>query len=252
MAKRPPSEYRTALVTGASSGMGRAIATALADRGLEVHALALPDTGLEAMCEATGCTAHALDIRDSARLGALAAEIAPDVLVNNAGILGVLKPAYEMTPAEIDSILDINLRAHIHCTRGALPRMVERKRGHVFFTGSIAGSIPTPNISVYVATKAGIDGFAHALRHDLLGLPIRVTVLLPGRVETNIYDPVFGGHAAAAERLYKGARSIQPEDVARVVLMALDLPSHVDVVSLEVLPTMQVFGGSRMAEPGCG
>jgi 3-hydroxy acid dehydrogenase / malonic semialdehyde reductase len=124
-----------------------------------------------------------------------------------------------------------------------LPGMVRRNHGHVVFTGSIAATRPTANSAIYSATKAGLNAFADGLRMDLHGSAVRVTVLAPGRVETNLYDEAVGGHDVAITRLYSDATAIQPSDVAALVSMALTMPPHVDVTRLEVVPTMQVFGG---------
>jgi NADP-dependent 3-hydroxy acid dehydrogenase YdfG len=173
-----------------------------------------------------------------------------DVLVNNAGIIGDLKPAHQSTTAVSDALIDINLRAAVHATSTVLPGMVARGLGHVVFTGSIAGSRPTANSAVYSATKAALHAFADGLRMDLHGSAVRVTVLAPGRVETNLYDEALGGHEAAVARLYTGATAVQPADIAALVTMALTMPANVDVTRIEVVPTMQVFGGSAVAEIG--
>jgi NADP-dependent 3-hydroxy acid dehydrogenase YdfG len=101
---------------------------------------------------------------------------------------------------------------------------------------------------VYAATKAALAAFADGLRMDLFGTALRVTVLAPGRVETNLYDDTLGGHDAAVTKLYSGAKAIQTTDIAALVGMALDMPPHVDVTRLEVMPTAQVFGGSAIAD----
>ena len=171
-----------------------------------------------------------------------------DVLVNNAGIIGDLKPVQLSSAAVADALIDINLRAAVQSTMAVLPGMVQRNRGHIVFTGSIAGSRPTANSAIYSATKAALNAFADGLRMDLFGAAVRVTVLVPGRVETNLYDAALGGHDAAVTRLYSGATAIQPVDIAALVGMAIGMPAHVDVTRLEVVPTMQVFGGSTIAE----
>jgi NADP-dependent 3-hydroxy acid dehydrogenase YdfG len=145
-------------------------------------------------------------------------------------------------------LIDINLRAAVHATLALLPGMVQRNRGHIVFTGSIAGTRPTGNSAIYSATKAALNAFADGLRLDLQGAAVRVTVLAPGRVETNLYDDAMGGHDVAVSRLYSGASALQPADVAAIVGMALTMPPHVDVTRVEVVPTMQVFGGSSIAE----
>lgn len=239
--------YSTAVVTGASGGIGRAIATELVRLGMHVHALALADAALDALRGIDGVTVHGVDVRDTAMLSAIISDLDADVLVNNAGIIGDLQPAQLSSTAVADALIDINLRAAAHATLSLLPGMVRRNRGHIVFTGSIAGTRPTANSALYSATKAALNSFADGLRLDLHGTAVRVTVLAPGRVETNLYDDAMGGHDAAVDRLYSGATAIQPADIAALVGMALTMPAHVDVTRLEVVPTGQVFGGSTIA-----
>jgi 3-hydroxy acid dehydrogenase / malonic semialdehyde reductase len=241
--------YRIAVVTGASGGIGRAIVTELVRLGMHVHALGLPDDALDALRDSPGVTVHAVDVRDTAALRGVFDDVGDvDVLVNNAGIIGDLLPAQRSTVAVADALIDINLRAAVHASMTLLPGMVERDLGHIVFTGSIAASRPTANSAVYSATKAALQAFADGLRMDLHGAAVRVTVLTPGRVETNLYDTALGGHDVAVARLYSGAPAIQPADIARLVGTALTMPPHVDVTRIEVVPTMQVFGGSAVAE----
>jgi 3-hydroxy acid dehydrogenase / malonic semialdehyde reductase len=235
--------YRTAVVTGASGGIGRAIVDELVRLGLHVHALALADAALDELDGLDSVTIHGVDVRDTAALTGIIADLEVDVLVNNAGIIGDLKPAHHSSAAVVDALIDVNLRAAVHATLSVLPGMVRRNVGHIVFTGSIAGSRPTAGSATYSATKAGLQAFAEGLRMDLHGAAVRVTVLAPGRVETNIYDEAMGGHDAAAARLYAGAAALQPADIASVVGMALTMPAHVDVTRIEVVPTAQVFGG---------
>ena len=241
---------RTAIVTGASGGIGRAIVAELVQRGMHVHALALPDAALDAL-RGDAVDLHGVDVRDTAALTSTIAGIAAaaevDVLVNNAGIIGDLQPAQRSTTAVADALIDINLRAAVHATMAVLPGMEQRNRGHVVFTGSIAGARPTANTAVYSATKAALQAFADGLRMDLHGANVRVTVLAPGRVETNLYDQALGGHDAAVAKLYSGATAVQPADIAALVGVVLGLPDHVDVTRVEVVPTLQVFGGSAVA-----
>ena len=242
------SSYETAVVTGASGGIGRAIVDELVRLGMHVHALALPDDSLQVLNGIDGVSVHGIDVRDSVALVSALHDLEVDVLVNNAGSIGDLKPVQLSNAAVADALIDVNLRAAVQATMAVLPGMVERNRGHIVFTGSIAGSRPTANSAIYSATKAALNAFADGLRMDLFGAAVRVTVLMPGRVETNLYDAAMGGHDAAVTRLYSGATSIQPGDVAGLVGMALSMPAHVDVTRLEVVPTMQVFGGSTIAE----
>jgi 3-hydroxy acid dehydrogenase/malonic semialdehyde reductase len=242
------SPYKTAVVTGASGGIGRAIVDELVRLGMYVHALALPDESLEALRGLDGVSVRGVDVRDSDALIAAVTDLEVDVLVNNAGIIGDLRAVQLSSAAVADALIDINFRAAVQSTMAVLPGMVQRNLGHIVFTGSIAGSRPTANSAIYSATKAALNAFADGLRMDLFGAAVRVTVLVPGRVETNLYDAALGGHDSAVTRLYSGATSIQPADVAGLVGVVLSMPPHVDVTRLEVVPTMQVFGGSTIAE----
>lgn len=241
------SLYKNALVTGASRGIGGAIVRAFLDRDMTVHAAALPDHDLETMTIETGAIAHGIDLRDTGAIAALVTGMEVDVLVNNAGILPELQPFTASTPATIDALIDVNLRAALHVTNLVLPGMIERDRGHIFFMGSIAGRHPTPNTATYGATKAALHAFAEGLRCDLLGSSIRVTVLMPGRVQTRLYDGIFGGNDKATAALYDDFDAIQPRDIATVITNALDLPANVDLTTIEVLPTKQIFGGSTIS-----
>jgi 3-hydroxy acid dehydrogenase / malonic semialdehyde reductase len=241
------TRYGTAVVTGASGGIGRAIATELVGLGMHVHAVALDDAALDDMRGLDGVSVHGIDIRDTGALADTLRAVDADVLVNNAGIIGDLLPAQQSSTVVADALIDINLRAAVHATLSLLPGMVRRNLGHVVFTGSIAGTRPTANSATYSATKAALNAFADGLRIDLHGTAVRVTVLAPGRVETNLYDEAMGGHDVAVDRLYRGATAIQPSDIATLVGMALTMPAHVDVTRLEVVPTGQVFGGSTIS-----
>jgi len=235
--------YQVALVTGASSGIGRAIALELADLGLRVLA-----AGRDAQALAVLHTQHAgivpvvCDLAHLPELYAQIADQAIDVLVNNAGLLPQAGKVTELSEAHIDAMIEVNVRATIKLTRHVLTGMIARRRGHVFFTGSSAGVAPSPNASVYGATKAAVHSFAAALRCDLLGLPIRVTELVPGRVQTNLYRTALGAKLAQ-QTLYDGIDAIQPAHMARIVRCALELPDFVDVTRIDVMPTGQVIGG---------
>jgi 3-hydroxy acid dehydrogenase/malonic semialdehyde reductase len=237
----------TALVTGASRGIGEGILRSLRERGYAVHALALDDDDLRRVAAETGAIPHGVDIRDTVALEAAIGEIPFDIVINNAGVLPELRPFADNGRDAIDLLVDVNLRAALHVTRLVLPGMLARDRGHLFYVGSIAGRHPTANTAVYGATKAALHAFAEGLRNDLLGSAIRVTVLMPGRVQTRLYDGAFGTNDAATAAMYDEFEAVQPADVASVIGAAIDLPPHVDLTAIEILPTKQVFGGSRIA-----
>lgn len=242
-----PSGYRRALVTGATSGIGRAIVLALRDAGLEVTAVGRSRDALAELAGEPGVTAIEADVRDHAGLSAAIAGKQIDVLVNSAGILSTRAAFHEIDEREIDSMLDINLKAPLQLARLVLPGMVARGQGHLFFIGSSAGRAPHPGAAVYGASKAGVSLFCDALRCDLLGTGVRVTEIAPGRVQTQLYRTAMGMEAAGAE-LYAGYESIQPKDIAELLMAALRMPAAVDVSRLEVFPTAQAVGGARMVK----
>ena len=236
-------DYRTALVSGASSGIGAAIAAALAGRGLEVHAVARRADRLVALADDHGCHAHALDVTDIGALEALCRGLEIDVLVNGAGMAAGYGALHEGDAQAIDTVLDVNLRAVLHLLRLVVPGMVARGRGHVVNIGSINGLHAIGDTPVYGAAKAGVHMIGGLLRIDLVGRQVRVTEVCPGRVETEFHIQSMGDAAAARATFYEGRRVLDPEDVAAAVLFALDAPAHVNVGLIEMTPVLQVPGG---------
>lgn len=239
--------YHTALVTGATSGIGKAIVLALAGQGLQVLALGRNLDLLQEFDGIENVKPIQADVRDYNQLKELFAAYEVDVVVNNAGVLTTRSEFQKIEHSDIDAMLDINLKAPLHLTREALPAMIERGKGHLFFIGSSAGLTPHPNSSVYGASKAGISLFCDALRCDLIGQGIRVTEIAPGRVQTNLYRTAIEQSKVQSE-LYDEYESIMPEDIAELILTALKLPQAVDVSRFEVFPTSQVVGGSRIVK----
>ncbi|WEZ86612.1 SDR family NAD(P)-dependent oxidoreductase [Pseudomonas sp. NyZ480] len=220
---------------------------ALRDAGLEVIAVGRSREALAELAGESGVTTLEADVRDVGALKAALEGQAIDVLVNNAGILSTRASFQEIEETEIDNMLDINLKAPLYLARQVLPGMVERHAGHLFFIGSSAGRAPHPGAAVYGASKAGVSLFCDALRCDLLGTGVRVTEIAPGRVQTQLYRTAMGMQAAGSE-LYDGYESIQPQDIAELLLAALRMPAAVDVSRLEVFPTAQAVGGARMVK----
>ena len=237
----------TALVTGASSGIGYAVATALAKTGMTVLAAARNREALADLEKECGARPLVLDVRDKAGFAEVFAGQRIDVLVNNAGVLSARDAFQDMDPDAIDAMIDTNFAAPVHLARLALPKMIERGTGHLFFIGSSAGRFPHPNAAVYGASKAGISLFCDALRCDLLGTGVRISEICPGRVQTRLYRTAIGMAAAQAE-LYDGFDVLSPDEIARLLLSVLGMPDHVDVSRLEVFPTNQAVGGARIVK----
>ncbi len=241
------NKYQVALVTGASSGIGKAIALELADAGLKVLALGRDARALEELRSAANIVPVVSDLANISDIYQKIKGEEIDVLVNNAGLLTASASLVDLSEDDIDAMIDINVRSVFKLTRHVLKPMIERRRGHIFFTGSSGGLAPHPNSSVYGATKAAISLFSAALRCDLVGMPIRVTELVPGRVQTNLYLTALGKEGAQ-KKLYDDYEVIQPEHMAKLLRTALELPDFVDVTRLEVMPTGQVVGGAQISK----
>ncbi|MCL6284200.1 SDR family oxidoreductase [Ruegeria sp. 2012CJ41-6] len=237
---------QTALVTGATSGIGKAITFALAGAGYQVIALGRSATTLEKMQATAGVQPLALDLTDREALATALEGEEIDVLVNNAGVIPPVTGFDQMDQSDIDTTLEVNLSAALATTRLILPGMMARRRGHVFFTGSTAGQAPFPNMAVYGASKAAISSFAAALRCDIAGSGVRVTEIVAGRVETNLYEKVLTDRARAD--MYAAFDAVQPDDVAKMLLSVLQMPAHVDVTRFDILPTAQFVGGGGFAQ----
>jgi NADP-dependent 3-hydroxy acid dehydrogenase YdfG len=237
---------RTALVTGATSGIGEATVKTLVTAGFIVHALGRNTVALEALATATGAIPLVADVCDTDAVMAGLAGAPIDVLVNNAGVLPARVPFQDLDMAAVDTMLDVNLKAPIRLTRALLPGMIARRLGHLVYIGSSAGQAAFPSMSVYGTSKAGLSMFCDNLRLDLLGTGIRVSEVAPGRVQTRLYRTALD--AQGLFEFYDGYRPLAPEDVAAAIAHVLALPPHVDVARLELFPTDQASGGGMMVK----
>lgn len=227
---------KTALVTGATSGIGRAIALELCRGDYKVYAVGRSLEALASLnAEGRNIVPVALDVTDRVAVTDAVRGLEVDVLVNNAGIMPPLGNFADSLVADIDATLDVNLTAALFLTRLIVPQMRERRSGHVIFTGSSAAHTAHPNIAVYTATKAALSGFAAALRCDLAPFGIRITEIVPGRVETLLYKDILTETSRAA--MYANQIAVQPEDVAKMVVAVLDLPQWADVTRFDIMPT---------------
>jgi NADP-dependent 3-hydroxy acid dehydrogenase YdfG len=245
-------DYRTALVTGASSGIGAATVRRLSAAGIRVYATGRDEERLAVLSAETGCSACAVDVNDLSALTELANSADFDVLINNAG-QSRRSSILDTAPEDVDTLVDVNLRAVLHLTRLIVPGMARRDRGHVVNISSIAGhyafgeNATTFNSSVaYHATKAGIHSLSQQLRVDLYGTRVRVTEVSPGRVATGIFqNQAVGGDGNA--RFVGAFETLQPEDIADAIAFAVGSPMRMNVAMIEVVPTFQVIGELRFA-----
>jgi 3-hydroxy acid dehydrogenase/malonic semialdehyde reductase len=228
------------LVTGASSGIGKATAFAFAAQGAK---LILCARRLDQLTESTQALTEAgaqevlnikLDVQDRAAvketLAALPEEWkAIDVLVNNAGLSRGLTKLYEDDIDNWEEMIDTNIKGLLYMTKAVVPGMVERGSGHVINLGSTAGHWTYANGAVYCATKAAVTVITDGLRIDLNGTPVRCTSVDPGMVETNFSSVRFRGDEERAAKVYKGVTPLQPSDVADAIVWAATLPKHVTI-----------------------
>jgi len=229
-----PLEHKTAVVTGASSGIGAAIAHALAEAGARVTVGA---RRVERLPDRDGLFALDLDVTDSASCErfverALAELGGFDVLVNNAGLGLGRDPFWESSEEDEGTVIETNVLGLMRMTRLCLPHI--RDGGHIVNIGSIAGRQAYENAAVYVASKFAVRGFTYALREDLLGRPIRLTTVDPGLVETGFSTVRFRGDEEQAKQVYERVDPLTPEDIAECVLFAVTRPQHVNVDELVV------------------
>ena len=242
------SDYKTALVTGASSGMGWGIAERLRAKGLTVHAVGRNADKLNELQDLCGVVPHAIDVTDTDALAALVSDLEIDVLVNCAG---VSRPGsiLQSDAFDIDEQIDVNLRAGLHLARLLLPGMMERDSGHIVNITSMAAHYEFGGHIAYHATKAAMHTVSRQLRVDAFGRRVRITEISPGRVETDIFARVEKIDPAEAKRKYfEGFEMPQVSDVADAVEYAVGTPQYVNIGMIELLPTLQVPGGLRTAK----
>jgi NADP-dependent 3-hydroxy acid dehydrogenase YdfG len=232
-------EGKTAVVTGASSGIGAATASTLASAGARVHGGARrPEQIPEPV------VGHELDVTDLESSKRFVDEVAADgidILVNAAGLALGRDPFDESSEDDERTVLETNVNGLIRMTRLCLPYL--RDHGHIVNLGSVAGRQAYPNGSLYVTSKFAVRGFTYALREDLLGRPIKITTVDPGLVETNFSLVRFRGDEEQARAVYEGVEAMQPDDIAQCVLFAVTRPPHVNVDEIVVKALAQSSGG---------
>ncbi len=238
------------LITGASSGIGEACARRFAAEGANLALWARRRDRLEQLAaelnrgRGNGVDLAAVDVRDRAMVNRAASELVaagrvPDVLVNNAGLASGLAKLQEGDPDDWDRMIDTNLKGLLNVTRAILPHMIARRRGHVVNLGSTAGHLTYPMGNVYNATKFGVRALTEGMNLDVAGTPIRVSAVDPGMVETEFSEVRFHGDRQRAEAVYQGFRPLTADDVADAIAYVVNLPEHVNILDLVIVPTAQ-------------
>ena len=246
----------TALVTGATAGFGLAICKKLIEAGYKVIGTGRRAARLAELHSQLGNDFLPLtfDITDlEATKQALNQRPegwqAVDLLVNNAGLALGLEPAHQADLNDWAQMIDTNVKGLVNITRLVLPEMVARNHGHIINLSSIAGNYPYPGGNVYGGTKAFVTQFSLNLRADLAGTKIRVSNVEPGLCGGTEFSNVrFHGDDEKAAKVYENVQSVQPEDIANIVLWLNQQPEHVNINRIEVMPTAQSFNPLKITK----
>jgi len=237
----------TALITGASAGIGAATAKALADAGYNLILLARRKDRLEKLQKDLGKKVSVeifqLDITNKSAIEKFASSNAKilssvDVLVNNAGLAKGLDPIHKGSFDDWDAMIDTNIKGLLYLTRFILPSMVEKKSGHIVNLGSVAGRWNYPNGNVYAATKFFVRAISESIRMDTIGSGVRVTNIEPGMVETE-FSEVRLQDSVKAKKVYEGLKPLSAEDIAESIVWSLQRPAHVNIQEMVIFPTAQ-------------
>ena len=235
---------KTALITGATSGIGKATAELFASEGVRLILCGRRQERLDAMAEDLGqqteVTTLNYDVRDrDVVLDTLrnlpAGFDTVDILINNAGNAHGLDYIEDGSLDDWDAMMDINVKGLLYVSKAILPGMIERKSGHIINVGSTAGKEVYPRGNVYCASKHAVDAINQGMRLDLNGKGIRVGAINPGLVETEFSDVRFKGDSKRAATVYQGYTPLKPEDVADVIWFAVTRPPHVNIADLTVM-----------------
>ncbi len=239
---------KTAFITGATSGIGKAAAILLAKQGINLiicgrRSDRLEELKTELQAKVNVCSL-AFDVRDEKAVMAAVHSLPAqwqiiDILINNAGNAHGLAPIHEGSTEDWNVMIDINVKGLLYVSKAVIPGMVERKSGHIINIGSIAGKEVYPNGNVYCASKFAVDALTSGMRLDLNPYGIRVTGIHPGLVETEFSLVRFKGDAQRAGSVYKGYQPLTPEDIADVIWYTINCPPHVMISDLTILPTAQ-------------
>ena len=239
---------KTALITGATSGIGRATAILFAKNGYKIIICGRREERLlQLKKELSECTeVHILvfDVRDKKAvfetINSLPEAFSKiDILINNAGNAHGLDPIQNGDLDDWDAMIDINVKGLLYVSKAIIPQMMERKSGHIINIGSIAGKEVYPNGNVYCASKHAVDALNQSMRMDLNPYGIRVGAIHPGMVETEFSEVRFKGDTERASTVYKDIKALQAEDIADVIHFVVSRPPHVNIADLIVFSTAQ-------------
>jgi 3-hydroxy acid dehydrogenase / malonic semialdehyde reductase len=235
---------KTAFITGATSGIGMATAKLFAKNGLKLILCGRREDRLKILLEelSTSTEVHTLrfDVRNKeevfSAINSLPQQFSEiDILINNAGNAHGMDTIEEGSIEDWDAMLDINVKGLLYVSKTILPKMIERKRGHIINIGSTAGKEIYPKGNVYCASKHAVDAINQGMRLDLNGKGIKVGAINPGLVKTEFSEVRFKGDSERAEKVYKGYTPLKPGDIADIIWFAVTRPPHVNIADLTVM-----------------
>lgn len=239
---------KTALITGATSGIGREIAREFAKNQIRLILCGRRQERLDALQnELSSLTeTHTLnfDVRDKEKVASQIASLPEtfsqiDILINNAGNAHGLDPIQHGNIDDWDAMMDINVKGLLYVSKAIIPQMISRNNGHIINIGSTAGKEVYPNGNVYCASKHAVDAINKGMRIDLNAHGIRVGAINPGLVETEFSDVRFKGDTDRADKVYQGYQPLKPQDIAEITYFIVSRPPHVNVADLMVMCTAQ-------------
>lgn len=235
---------KTALITGATSGIGKATAIAFANNGINLILCGRRQNRLDELQKELSSfseiTTLNFDVRDKnevfSKIKGLPKNFSEiDILINNAGNAHGLDPFQDGNTDDWEAMLDINVKGLLFVSKAVLPQMLDRKSGHIINIGSTAGKEVYPRGNVYCASKYAVDAINQGMRIDLNGKGIRVGAINPGMVETEFSEVRFKGDSDKASKVYQGFTPLQAKDIADIIWFTVTRPSHVNIADLTVM-----------------
>lgn len=239
---------KTALITGATSGIGRATAHEFAKHGINLILCGRRQERLDidkkALEKTTDVHTLNFDVRDKDATFEAIASLPEafkhiDILINNAGNAHGLDPIQTGDTDDWDAMMDINVKGLLYVSKAIIPQMTERQSGHIINIGSSAGKEVYPKGNVYCASKHAVLAITEGMRIDLNPFGVKVSAINPGLVETEFSQVRFKGDNSVADQVYKGYKALQAEDIAEIIYFAVSRPAHVNIADLLVFPTAQ-------------
>jgi len=233
---------KTALITGATSGIGKTCAEFLAKEGVKLILTGRKIKKLQKLQDTlkTDVQIMQLDVRDKKSVKEELKKIKKiDILINNAGLALGLEPLDKGSIQEWEEMIDTNIKGLLYISKEVIPKMRKHNRGHIINLGSIAGRNTYPNGNVYCATKSAVHTLNEAMNIDLADTNIKVSNVAPGAVETNFSNTRFNGDKEKANDVYKGYKPLSAEDIADLIVYILNTPEHVNIQDTLIMPTAQ-------------